>query len=154
MKTIFITLFLVCISTIAFSQEHKATFGKYTGCLRAGGICTIETPQISEAENTNNISFITTQEGATIIRIYRDKLTPDEQDQILGEPITLKNKSLLQFKMEEALPLPEQIKSLTSTTKSKQLTTLEAKTYPTVITDTYIDITIIVANTTVNSKGE
>lgn len=145
MKSIFISLFLVCLSTSAFTQEHKASFGKYTGCLRAGGICTIETPPVSDNKttNTNNMSFVTTKEGATIIRIYRDKLTLGEQDQILGIPITSKNKDSLQFTMEEALPLSDEIKAVTSNTKSKQISILEAKTYPTSITDKYIDITIV-----------
>ena len=156
MKPIFTTLLLVCISTIALSQEHKASFGKYTGCLRTGGICTIETPSASNGKtiNTNNISFITTKEGATVLRIYRDQLSQEELDQILGTPITSENKSSLQFIMEEALPLSEEIKVLTSNTKSKQLAVLEAKTYPTVITNNYIDITIVRADTHVNSKDE
>ncbi|GGG37018.1 hypothetical protein GCM10011344_42350 [Dokdonia pacifica] len=157
MKPIFTTLLLVCTSTIALSQEHKATFGKYTGCLRTGGICTIESPPVSDNKTTvvnNNISFITIKEGATILRVYRDQLSQEELDQILGTPITSENKSSLQFIMEEALPLPEDIIALTSKTKSKQLTALEAKTYPTVITDNYIDITIVRADTNVNSKDE
>lgn len=156
MKPILPTLFLVCISTIALSQEYKASFGKYTGCLRAGGICTIETPPLSnnKAIYDNNLSFIRTEEGATILRVYRDKLTVEEHDRILGVPITSKNKNLLQFTMEEALPLPEEIKAVTSNKKSKQLAELEAKTYPTVITDNYIDITIVPVDTNVNSKDE
>jgi len=157
MKPILTILFLVCIASSALSQEYKATFGKYTGCLRTGGICTITNipSAISKtSENRNNTSFIQTKEGATILRVYRNKLTQDEQDHILGTPITSKNKSSLQFIMEETLPLSKDIIAATSKIRSKQLTRLEAKTYPTVISDKYIDITIVRAKTTINSKDE
>lgn len=144
MKPILTTLFLVCIHTIALSQEYKATFGKKPTCNKHGGICSIQSSNNqNKTTNPNNVSFMYTKEGATILRIYREKLTKDEQDRILGTPILSKSKEASEFIMEEALPLPEEISRVTATDKSKQLTTLEAKTYPTVITEEYKDITII-----------
>lgn len=143
MKPIFTTLFLVCISTSALSQEYRAQFGSFTNCARQGRhLCSIES--VSQKDNNRtNVSFITTKEGAIILRIHRDKLTKEEQDRILGMPITSRNKNDLQFILEEALPLPEDITALISKTRSKQLTVLEAKSYPTIISDQYIDITIV-----------
>lgn len=144
MKTLFTTLVLVCISTIALSQEFRATFGKYPDCIRRGGICTISntssTSTIKSA--TGNISFITSKDGATVLRVHRDKLTKEEQDLILGAPITSNTKNSLQFTMEAAIALPTDNMVLSATKSTKQLTTLDAKTYPTTISDTYIDITI------------
>ncbi|WP_299767069.1 hypothetical protein [uncultured Dokdonia sp.] len=146
MKSILTTLFLVCISTSALSQEYRAQFGSFTNCARQGRhLCSIE--NISQKDvNRANASFITTEEGAIILRIHRDKLTKEEQDRILGAPITSRNKNDLQFTMEKALSLPEGITALTSKTRSKQLTILEAKSYPTIISDQYIDITIVIPN--------
>jgi len=103
-------------------------------------------PYLKNIKHTNraNVSFITTREGAIILRIHRDKLTKEEQDRILGVPIIPRSKNDLQFIMEKALPLPEDITALTSKTRSKQLTVLEAKSYPTIISDQYIDITIVI----------
>ena len=144
MKTFFITLVLVCISTIALSQEYRATFGKYPDCLRRGGICTItSTPSSSAIKSiTGNISFITQKDGAIILRVYRDKLTKEEQDIILGVPITSRTNNSLQFTMETAIALPKDDSALSATKSTKELSTLEAKTYPTIISDKYIDITI------------
>ncbi|MEP0266823.1 hypothetical protein [Dokdonia sp.] len=148
MKTILITLFLVCNITIAFSQTTMITIGSRTGCT-GRGICTItNTPDTdNKTVNTNNASFIHIKEGTTVLRIYRNKLTQDEQDRVLGTSITSKNKDSLQFIMEEALSLSEQVTAIISITRSKQITELEAKTYPTIITEDYIDITIIEPNT-------
>lgn len=144
MKTLFTTLLLVCISTIVLSQEYTASFGKYPDCIRRGGICTItSTPPSSAIKSTTaNISFITAKDGATILRIYRDKLTKEEQDLVLGAPITSKTKNSLQFTMEAAIALPVDNNILKTTKSVKKPTTLAAKTYPTHISDSYIDITI------------
>ena len=40
---------------------------------------------------------IVTKDNVTLLRVYRDKLTVEEADRILGEPITTENKLLLQF---------------------------------------------------------
>ena len=101
MKILFTILIWVCLHSIALSQEYQATFGKYTGCLRAGGICTLQSQPESGSKTAavNNISFVITKEGATLLRIYRDRLTAKEQDQVLGAPITTKNKNSLLFVM-------------------------------------------------------
>ena len=141
MKTL-IALFLVFINTIALSQEYNLDVGSRTGCT-GRGICTISIPPDGEKSIEANTSLVQNKKGAIIIRIYRDKLSQDEHDRILGEPINSKNKEQLQFVMDEALPLPEEIIAITSVTKSKQLAVLEAKSYPTNVTDQYIESTII-----------
>lgn len=138
------TLLLVCTTTIALSQEHKATFGKYTGCLRTGGICTISSPPTSsKASEDNNISVLAKKDGSIILRIYREKLSKEDEYSIFNQDITDQSKNTLQFTMLEALPLSEKLTDTLPTQKSKQLTVIEAKEYPTTISDSYIDITIV-----------
>lgn len=143
MKQLFTTLLLVCLHTIAVSQEHTATFGKNPTCNRQGGICTMQPgSSSSKSENVNNVSIILTKDGATILRIYRERLTQDEEDRIFGVPIVAETKNSLQFTMHEAIALPSEVVAETAVTKSRQLQQLEAKSYPTVVTDKYIDIII------------
>ncbi len=145
MKPTLTTLFLVCLSSIAYSQEHRLEIGTRTGCSGRGICSIISTPDPinKTTKNANNASIILTVDGSTVLRVYREKLTQEELDRILGTSILSKSKETSEFIMEEALPLPEEISALTATTRSKQIHILEAKTYPTVITEEYIDITII-----------
>lgn len=144
MKPTLTTIFLLCISTIALSQEYRIEIGSRTGCT-GRGICTITNapnPMNKTAQKTNNASIIQTKESTVILRVYRDLLTKEELDHILGMPITSKNKDSIQFTMEETLQLPEDI-----ITGYKQISILEAKTYPTVISEEYVDIIIISPST-------
>jgi len=128
-----------------FSQEYRLEIGSRTGCT-GRGICTITSPTDptnKTAESTNNASIIKAVNGSAILKVYREKLTKEESDRILGAPIISKSKETLEFTMEEALVLPEEISTQTAVTRSRQINVLEAKTYPTVITDAYINITII-----------
>ncbi|MFT5892408.1 MAG: hypothetical protein ACI9Y7_002518 [Dokdonia sp.] len=154
MKPTLTTLFLVCISTIALSQEYRIEIGSRTGCT-GRGICTIESPpdpMNKTTVNSANASIIQTKEGVTLLRIYREQLTQEEQDRVLGVPIMSKSKNVLEFTMEEALPLPEDIIAITAATRSRQISVLKAKTYPTVISDTYIDITIVAPENNIKTK--
>lgn len=128
MKQTLITLLLVCTTTIALSQEHIATFGKYTGCLRTGGICTISSPPAeAKAYHNTNISFIIQKDGSTLLRIYRNKLSKEEEYIIFNKTITTQSKDTLQFTMLEAMPLSENLTAHTASQKSKQITVLDAK---------------------------
>lgn len=72
MKNTLTTLILVCLCTIAVSQEHTATFGKNSTCNLAGGICTMKPgDNASKSTRTNNAPIVQSKEGATIIRVYR-----------------------------------------------------------------------------------
>ena len=75
--------------------------------------------------------------------IDSNKLSLEESRRVLGEPITGKNRTTLQFVMEETIQLAHDVKQLISQTPSEQPATLEARIYPTKITDEYIDISII-----------
>lgn len=144
MKYVLTTILLMGLHSIALSQEYTATFGKNPTCHRQGGICTMQSGSgSSKGANSNNVSIIQTKDGATIIRVYRERLTQEEEDRIFGAPIVAETKNSLQFVMHEAIDLPPEIVSVTDMTKSRQIQTLEAKNYPVVISDKYIDITIL-----------
>lgn len=144
MKFIITSLLLVCLHSIALSQEHTATFGKNPTCNRQGGICTMQSGgSSSKNASAKNVSIIQTKDGATILRIHREHLTQDEEDHIFGVPIVADTKNSLQFTIHEAIALPSEIVTETAITKSRQVQQLEAKTYSTIISDLYIDITIV-----------
>ena len=147
MKIILTAIFVLCSVTNALSQEFTTTFAKYPDCKRGRGICDIRTPPEGEKSTVSNAntSFVTDDNGSTILRIYRDKLTQEEQDQLLELSIVSTTKNKMQFVMEEALPLSENIKERTAVKKLRQLKVLEAKTYPVIVTDAFIDITIVAA---------
>ena len=83
---------LLCLTTIAFSQQKNATekttikgeltFGKNPDCIRRGGICTFNTSQNKALANTQ----ITYNKDNTITLIIdRTKITIEEEYKIVGQ---------------------------------------------------------------------
>lgn len=138
MKSTITILLLVCLPVFGFTQNVKMTIGRGTNCFGRGA-CSIST----ENSNNYNANFVQNANGVTSLRIYRDKLTREEEDRVLGVPINSVNQNLLKFVMDEPLVLPENLKQLTAPTRSKQLDTLKQGTYQTVITAAYIDIKLV-----------
>jgi len=138
MKLLYTTIFLLCLPLMSQAQNAIITIGRGTNCFGRGA-CSITT------ENTKsyNASFIHNSDGTTVLRIYRDKLSKEDEDRVLGEPITYSNKSSLQFELVETIFFSQNIKECTSSIKLKQLDSLSAKIYATKITSQFIDITII-----------
>ena len=138
MKSTITTLLLVCLPVFGFTQNVKLTIGRGTNCFGRGA-CSIST----ENSNNYNANFVQNANGVTFLRIYRDKLTKNEEDRVLGVPINSVNQNLLNFIMDEPLILSENLKQLTSPIRSKQLDILKSGTYQTVITPSYIDIKLV-----------
>ncbi len=138
MKSFIITILLLWLPVFGLAQNVRITIGRGTNCFGRGA-CSIST----ESSKNYNAAFIQTANGASILRIYRQKLSKEEDDRVLGEPITSSNLNELEFTMEESLFLSEHIKQLTSPIRSKQLDSLKAGAYATFVTPNYIDITIL-----------
>lgn len=151
MYKIFICLILSSLCLRA--QDSRIKIGTRSGCS-GRGICTIESvPESSKKSSVSfkpNASIVHTEEGATLLRVYRDKMTRKEQDNILGAPITSANSNVLKFVMEESLPLEHTMSQSISGERVNRIKMLAAKSYPTFITKEYIDITIITAEPTKN----
>ena len=137
MKSLYIAILILYLPLFCQGQNVSLTIGRGTDCFGRGA-CSITT----ENSNNYNATIVHKTNGKIILRIYRKKLRLEESHRILGEPITGKNRTTLQFVMEEALLLAPDIKQLISQVPSEQSVTLEARIYPTEITDEYIDITI------------
>jgi len=137
MKSLYIAILILYLPLFCQGQNVSLTIGRGTDCFGRGA-CSITT----ENSNNYNATIVHKANGKIILRIYRKKLRLEESHQVLGAPITGKNKTILQFVMEEALLLAPDIKQLISQVPSEQPVTLEARIYPTEITDEYIDITI------------
>jgi len=137
MKSLYIAILILCLPLLCNGQNISLTIGRGTDCFGRGA-CSITT----ENSNNYNASIIHKTNGNIILRIYRKKLRLEESHRVLGEPITGKNRTTLQFVMEDAIPLTHDVIQLIYLTSSEQTVTLEARVYPTKITDEYIDITI------------
>ncbi len=144
MKTILTTLLLVCLTTLAQSQNTKMSIGRRTGCFGSGACnFTMVDETDKNISRDYNATFITGKDGSLILRIIRDRLTEDEASRVLSPPIGKDKGTDKIFLLEESVPLPQEIIAKTSTIKSQQITELKAHSYPTVISKEFIDITII-----------
>jgi hypothetical protein len=138
MKSIIITLLLLWLPFSGPAQNVKITIGRGTNCFGRGA-CSIST----ESSKNCNAAFIQLANGSVILRIYRKKLSKEEDERVLGEPITSANLNVLKFTMEEPLYFFENIKQFTAPVRSKQLDSLKTGSYSTLITPNHIDITLI-----------
>jgi len=142
MKELKIIVFILFIGYTLSAQNATITVGRGTNCF-GRGLCSITNTSISNSSSQiSNASFIIIKDSITVLRIYRDKLSKDESDRILGEPITSKNIDSLEFIMEEVLSIPTRMQQYTAVDNVQKIRALEIKTYPTEITEKYIDITI------------
>jgi hypothetical protein len=137
MKSLYIAILILYLPLFCQGQNVSLTVGRGTDCFGRGA-CSINTAN----SNDYNARVIRMANGKTILRIYRNKLSLEESHRVLGEPITGKNRTTVRFVMEEALLLTPDIKQLISQVPSEEPATLEARIYPTEITDEYIDVTI------------
>jgi hypothetical protein len=111
MKNI-IAIVLLCIYTHALSQEpdngnvinSNLSFGRFSDCLRPGGICTFK-EAVEKKEINTHASYNTTDQTLTL-HIDRNQITPNEEFSITGVNLTAKaNIKKLRFLMEEPLEL-------------------------------------------------
>ena len=82
-------------------------------------------------------------DGTITLRIYRHKLTKENEDKLFGVPITEYNINLLNFTMEEEIPISPAIKQLPSSVNVKELDKFKIGIYSTTITSNHIDIQIL-----------
>lgn len=103
----------MCIPLVLFSQQKttkanttsngELTFGKYTDCLRPGGICTFNTSQ-NKAQANTQISY--NKDNTITLIIDRTKITKEEEYKIVGQHLTATSKvNALTFVMEDDLML-------------------------------------------------
>lgn len=141
-----ITIALLCLLTSAYAQEEinensieaSLSFGKYTDCLRPGGICTFKK---STEEKNPNTQAVFTKDKTLTIYIKRDAITLEDEVKIAGQEIN-KNTAIeeLTFMMEEELILNEEaIKALQL---PENLTTIATGSYPLLVTEKYFIITL------------
>ncbi|WP_290700713.1 hypothetical protein [Lacinutrix sp.] len=147
-----IYIVLLCTISIAFSQEKRTEkrteektaintelkFGKYTDCLRPGGICTFNVN--SNKSQTNTTATYNKDNTVTLI-IDRTKITKEDEVKIFGKQLddVFKVNELV-FVMDENFVLEKEIKSSLKT--PEQVTKLAKGNYPIQITKETITITI------------
>jgi len=145
-KTIYIAM--LCIPLIAFSQQKNVIekntvsseliFGKYTDCLRPGGICTFNTSTTKAQANTQ-VTY--NKDNSITLIIDRSKITKEEEFKIVGKYLTTTSKvKELTFIMIEDLTLEAETKSGLKT--AKYLTKIAKGNYPVVITKDTFTITL------------
>lgn len=139
-----ITIALLCLFTSAYSQveinenaiEASLSFGKYTDCLRAGGICTFKK---NTEEKNPNTQAVFTKDKTLIIYIKRDAITPVDEVKIAGQEIN-KNTAIeeLTFLMEEELILNEEARKALQLPEN--LTTIATGSYPLIVSEKHFII--------------
>lgn len=149
-KIIYIAL--LCLTTIAFSQQKNTTekttingeliFGKNPDCIRRGGICTFNTSQNKAQANTQANTQVTYNKDSTITLIIdRTKITKEEEYKIVGQYLTSTSKvNELTFIMEEDLMLEAETKI--GLKMANYLTKIAKGNYPVVITKDTFTITL------------
>lgn len=147
MKNIIYTV-LLCITSIAFSQEQKTTktittnaivtFGRYGLDCAGRGVCSFtKTENKREANTTINYN----KDHTITLIIDRTKITTTDAIKILGQPVTEQFKaSDLTFAMEDHFNLEPELK--TSLKTSKQITKIAKGNYPIQITKNHFIITL------------
>lgn len=109
MKTLLIILSLA-LSTFCTAQETQqyvlANFEGMT-CNGDRGVCSFE-PVLEE--NANAV-LIKNADGSLRLEIFRSKISPEEEIQLLGEEITETNKEALSFQQPEQHELEPPIKT-------------------------------------------
>jgi len=135
----FIYLFIVMsLPTIGSAQNATITIGRGTDCFGRGA-CSITIENSSEY----NATFLKNIDGTMTLRIYRLKLTKENEDRLFGVPITEFNIDSLNFRMEEEIPISSATELLPSSINAKELGKLKIGVYSTTITTSYIDIQIL-----------
>lgn len=138
MKLTIYLLLVMCLPPICNAQNANLTIGRGTNCFGRGA-CSIT------IENTNqyNATFIKKPDGTTLLRVYRQKLDKQDEDRILGNPITSLNMNSLKFMMEEEIPINPAIIQSFPSSNSKKIDKLKVGVYSTTISTKYIDILIL-----------
>ncbi len=139
-----IPIALLCLTTIAFSQQKNTTekttingeliFGKNPDCIRRGGICTFNTSQ-NKAQANTQVTY--NKDNSITLIIDRSKITKEEEFKIVGQYLTSTSKvNELTFVMEEDLTLEAETKI--GLKMANYLTKIAKGNYPVVITkDTF-----------------
>jgi hypothetical protein len=138
-------MFLWCLTATAQTQEisMKLNF-KHIDCgVRRGFSCKEPNPtETSKVAAQYNATYIL---GKTVIilRIHRDQITVADEIQLFGERITKRNRQRLKFELPEEEPLDNQVLQFINEDMRTMHPFLEAKSYLTIISKNYIDITLI-----------
>lgn len=146
---IFFYIAMLCITSIAFSQQQKTTqttsinamltFGRLGLDCSGRGACSFKTTE--NREDTNAVATYNKDNTITFI-IYRSKITKEDDLKIVGQPLTRDSKvSDLTFVMEDDLILDTYTKSRLHT--PLQLTKIPKGNYALSITEDTYTITLI-----------
>jgi hypothetical protein len=136
-----ITIVLLCLSSIVFSQEIKGieaeiNFGKYTDCLRPGSICTFNSS--NELSNTNAFVFLE-KDNSLEVNILRSKISNESELNLFGtDANTLSNLKDKVFKMEEDYLLEKVV--IETLYPKTTFTKIVKGSYPINITEKYYTI--------------
>jgi hypothetical protein len=135
---------MLCLTTIAFSQEKTVTQTIFVNtswegkrCNGSNGLCYINSTNKSRA----NTQVTYNKDNTITLIIDRSKITKEEEFKIVGQYLTTTSKvNELTFIMEEDLTLEAETKSGLKT--AKYLTKIAKGNYPVVITKDTFTITL------------
>ena len=139
---------LLCITSIAFSQDKKTsnstainaqiTFGRQSLDCRGRGTCSFE--KVESIKEANAIVTYNKDNTITLI-IDRTKITKEDEAKIVGKPIAeVLNVNKLVFTIQDDLTLETEIKSNLKT--EQNITKIAKGNYPIQVTKETFTITI------------
>jgi hypothetical protein len=141
-----LTIVMLCLLTSAYSQEEirdrsidaNLSFGKYTDCLRPGGICTFKTNEATEKFNTK---VVFNKDKTLTIHIKRDQITLEDEIKIGGQEIKKEtNLEEFTFLMEEEIEIPEETRMALKVPEG--VTKIATGAYPVTVTEKEFIITL------------
>lgn len=143
-----ITIVLLCLTSIAFSQaleeeenkeiEAEVSIGKYTDCLRPGGICTFN---VSSLETIGNSLVHLNKDNTITIRLNRTKISESSQINLFREEKRGENDAELPvFKMLEDFILEKE--TIIAIDPDARFTKIIKSNYPIIKSENYYTITL------------
>lgn len=141
-----LTISLLFLCTYMFPQIEPQTtvtsnlsFGRFSDCLRPGGICTFK--ETVERKEINTHAFYNTIDQTLTLHIDRNQITPNEEFLIMGIKLTPKtNTKKLTFLMEEPLELYAAMRKALQLPPG--LSTIAVGTYPILYKEDSLVITL------------
>ena len=124
---------MICSAQQSRQQYVHADF-RGRDCFGGMGLCSTQNTDLAGA----NASLSKNSDGTLTLKIFREKLTKEEEAHIFGQAISLANKNSLSFEQPESFDLSEDLKSGLEIGPSLQK--IKAGNYPTEITKETISI--------------
>lgn len=134
MKNLLAILLLGGLNLSLYAQNTNVTFGRYGDCNSGRGICGI---QFNEASRATNNADIVWENDQLILRIYKEKITTQQQSKIVTSINELDQTTL---KIEANFNLNKETANYIAGLTGFVFNTIDELPYPIYYTDQFIEL--------------